>query len=431
MPGVHGMMLDSLNDRDGNHDVVVTGIGILTSVAANIEEFTHALRNGICGITDSGEEDFGIMAQIQNFNYEDRLSSLNVDHSIFLRAGKAGRRLPRSAQVSIITALEAWKQAFGDTKIYSPSDINIIVAGTNFNQGYQYANWRKFQQHRSYIPASYALHFMDTDQVGLLSEILGVQGEGLTVGGASASGNVALLQAWRQIRYGLCKACVVIGAMADLSPVEIQAFKQMGAMGGKRVGAEADKACRPFDRDRDGFIYGEGCACLILESAESVRNRDQAIYGRIAGGAMCLDGNRSSDPKMSGEVRAMTSALEVASIEPADIDYVNAHATSSVLGDEIELQALEELFGDHLSNVWVNATKGMVGHCLFAAGLIEAAATLLQMKNGFLHPNLNLINPLENRCRFVGAAAQQEDIHVALKNSFGFGGINTSMVLRT
>ena len=411
-------------------DVVVTGIGVVTSTGNGVEIFSEALKGGRIGITSNAEDGLGVAGRLLGFNFEASVAELSLAEAVNMRALRAGRRAPRSAQVSLITALQAWRQAFGDEKVYLPEDVNILVAGNNINQGYQRGIMAKFLEDPEYVPASYALHFMDTDQIGLLSEVLGIRGEGFTVGGASASGNVAILQAYRQIKYGLCKACVVVGAMADLSPVELRAFKHAGALGGKRYADQPEKACRPFDADREGFIYGQGSACLILESAKQAQDRGASTWGRIAGGAVCLDGTRSSDPSVGGEARAMRAALKEAGCAPEEVEYVNAHATSSVLGDEIEVRALKEVFGAHLKNVSVNATKGLIGHCLYAAGVVEAVATLIQMKGSFLHPNMNLENPIDSECRFIPLTAEMKRPEVAVTNAFGFGGINTSVVIK-
>lgn len=412
-------------------DVLVTGIGVLTSAGRGIKDFSEALRHGRVGITNSVEDELGVAGRLKGFNFEASLLELSMPEPVRTRALRAGRRAPLSAQASLIAALEAWQQAFGEVEAYPPGKINLLVAGNNINQAYQRGIMAKFQEDPEYVPASYALHFMDIDQIGLLSEVLGIRGEGFTVGGGSASGNMGILQAYRQIKYGLCQACVVVGALADLSPVELRAFQHAGALGGKRFAAQPEKACRPFDADRDGFIYGQGSACLILESAKHAKERGATIWGQIGGGAACLDGNRSSNPSADGEVRAMKQALEDAGHAVEDVDYVNAHATSSLLGDEIEVKALKEVFGSHLAHVSINATKGMIGHCLYAAGAVEAVATLIQMKHGFLHPNVNLENPIDRECRFIGLTAEAKRTELALNNSYGFGGINTSMVIKS
>lgn len=411
-------------------EVVVTGIGVITPIGGNRDSFARALRSGGGGITAEDGDGLGVAGRAPSLDFGERLAALKLPQSIHSRAHKAGRRVPFSAQLSILTALEAWIHAFGPDEAASSELASLIVAGNNISPGYPYRMREKFTQALDLIPASYSLHFLDTDHVGILSEVLGVKGEGCTVGGASASGNMGILQAWRQVRHGIANTCLVVGAMTDLSPMELQAFRNAGALGGARFKAEPEQACRPFDRDREGFIYGQGSACLILESAGSAKARGAKILGCVAGVATCLDANRLSHPSVEGEARAMRLALEQAGLPPEAVDYVNAHATSSIVGDEVEAKALKEVFGAHISSVGINATKGLTGHCLHAAGVVEAAAMLIQMNHQFLHPNLNLKHPVDAACGFVGSTAQRADIEVGMSNAFGFGGINTSLVIR-
>jgi malonyl-ACP decarboxylase len=410
-------------------EVVVTGIGVVTSIGADRDSFARSLRAGACGITLDEGDGLGVAGRVAAPDLGERLASGEAPESLRQRALRAGRRAPPSAQLSILTALEAGLQAFGSDARDLPQSATLIVAGNNISPGYQFRMHEKFTRVPELVPASYALHFLDTDQVGIVSEVLGITGEGCTVGGASASGNMGLLQAWRQIRHGISDTCFVVGPMTDLSPVELRAFRNTGALGGERFATEPEKACRPFDQEREGFIYGQGSACLVLESADTATARGARILGRVAGAATCLDANRLSDPSVAGEARAMRLALEQAGLPADAVDYVNAHATSSVAGDEAEAQALRDVFGGHVSDVRINATKGLTGHCLHAAGVVEAAATLLQMSQRFVHPNLNLSHPVDEECGFVGSTAQEADIAVALSNAFGFGGINTSIVL--
>ncbi|MBL8214810.1 MAG: hypothetical protein JNK87_29090 [Bryobacterales bacterium] len=408
--------------------VAVTGLGVLTSIGRGSEAFAAALRRGACGITASNADGLGVAGRLPPFDLGTTLADMRLPEPLLGRALKAGRRAPLSQQASLLTALEAWTQAFGGNTTGAAA-ASIIVAGNNVAPGYSYRMREKYADNFGVVPASYALHFLDTDQVGILSEVLGIRGEGFTIGGASASGNMGILQAWRQIRYGIADVCVVVGALTDLSPLELQAFRNTGALGGTRYAAQPEEACRPFDRDREGFIYGQGSACLILESAASARARGARVLGYVAGAATCLDANRLSNPSVEGEARAMRLALEQAGLLPDAVNYVNAHATSSLAGDEVEVKALQEVFGPRVSRVAINATKGLTGHCLHAAGVVEAAATLLQMNGRFLHPNRNLRKPIEQTCGFAGESTRDLDIQAALSNSFGFGGINTAVVL--
>lgn len=413
------------------HRVVATGLGALTSIGGDSEAFTNSLRAGRCGISLEAEDGLGLAGRVSfSTDLVERLSKLDLPPSLADRAQRAGRRAPLSVQAGLLCVLEAWKEAFVDCGKIPLDSIKLIVAGSNMSQGYQHRVHEAYKDRPEYVPASYALHFLDTDHVGVLSEVLELSGEGITVGAASASGNMGILQAWREIRHGIKPCCVVVGAMGDLSPVELQAFRNCGALGGSSFAREPGKACRPFDQRREGFIYGQGSACLVLESLESAETRGASILGEIAGAASCLDSNRSSDPSVNGEARAMGLALEAAECAVESVGYLNAHATSSVLGDRVELDAVKRVFGRRIKNVMINATKGLTGHCLQAAGVVEAAATLIQLRNGFLHPNLNLEQPIDDECQFVGPLACEKRIEVAISNGFGFGGINTSLVIK-
>ncbi|MEW6735274.1 MAG: beta-ketoacyl synthase N-terminal-like domain-containing protein [Acidobacteriota bacterium] len=409
--------------------IVVTGMGILCSIASSIKEFTIALRTGKNGIRFCQEAYRNIGAELVDFQFIQALEKMSLDANLRKRAQICARRSPPSVQAAAICALEAWQQAQLSQQIEA-SRIGLVVAGQNINQNYQYQMQEKFQQHSDYLPPSYALHFMDTDHVGTLSEIFSIQGEGFTVGGASASGNVAIIQGYRLLQCGVVDVCLVVGAMADLSPVEFQAFTALGAMGGKRFGKIPEQACRPFDRNCEGFIYGQGSGCLILETQESANARNAEIVAQIAGGALVLDGNRLADPSQEGEAKAMSAAMQQSGIKPTEVNYINAHGTASPLGDRTEIAAIKNLFGNGVKKIWINSSKSLIGHCLYASGVVEAIATIVQMCNGFVHPNLNLDQPIDTDCRFVSRSSETAEIIVALSNSFGFGGINSSLVLR-
>ncbi|OKP52610.1 poly(3-hydroxyalkanoate) depolymerase [Serratia marcescens] len=411
-----------------NH-VVVTGLGVSAANGIGVPAFTRALKSGVSGVKWHVNEFPEIKASLADYSYPTTLASLPLSPETLKQALRLGAKAPLSARMSLATALEAWHDAFADGCPYPPEQRGIIVAGHNIEQGYQYQIRQSYADRPEFVPASHALCFMDTHQLALLSELLTVRGEGCTVGGASASGNVGLIQAYRQVASGVTQACLVVGAMADLSPPEIQAFKNSGALLSDGNAEEAARLCRPFDSDRRGFVYGQGCACLLLENEQSARERRAPIWGRVLGGSLCLDANRGSNPSCEGEARAMLQALQAANCSYDAVNYINTHGTSSLLGDDTEIAAIKQAFGPYHRQIWLNATKSLTGHCLYAAAAVEAAATLIQMKAGFLHPNLNLDTPIDNDCRFVGQQAQSQPIAIALNNAFGFGGINTCVVL--
>ncbi len=410
------------------HEVVVTGMGVAAEIGEGLSAFEAALRSGKSGFSAGDGMGAPVVSRLAMVDFDERLFRLTLPDGLVLRAKRVARRSPRVLQIALVMALEAWQHAGLVGASMPPEKIDLLVAGHNFGQGLQIRVAEKYGVNPEYVLARHALQFMDTDYLGVISEVLELRGEGCTIGGASASGNVALLQAWRQIGSGFSSLALVVGPPAELSALEVHAFRNLGAMGGSRFAATPDQACRPFDIDREGFILGEGSACLVLESAESARRRGAKVFGRVAGGALCLDGNRLADPSVAGETRTMRQALQTAHMAPEAVDYVNAHATSSLLGDEVEAKALWEVFADAMP--WINATKGLTGHCLFSASLVEAVAVLLQLRGGFLHPNRNLARPLDERLRFVGATACETGCEIALSNAFGFGGINTSIIFQ-
>ncbi|MCX6048541.1 MAG: beta-ketoacyl synthase N-terminal-like domain-containing protein [Chloroflexi bacterium] len=413
--------------------VGITGMGVVTAAGQGLDAFTLALQTGQSGIKQrpaASDLPLAFGGLLADFELSAELMKLSDQaDGLGQKAQTVARRAPLSVQASVLSAVEAWRRAQLATRTIDSTKISLVVAGQNLNQGYHYAIQQKYQATPEYLPPRYGLHFLDTDQVGVLSALLGIHGEGQTVGGASASGNVGLMHGYRLVQWGLAEICVVVGALQDLSPLEIHAFAALGALGGKTI-READRACRPFDRQREGFIYGQGSGCLILESEASAKRRGVDPLAELVGCALVLDGNHLIDPNAAGEAQAMRQALQMANLAPADVDYLNAHGTASVLGDVTEITAIKEVFGEAVTQLWLNSTKSLTGHCLTAAGTIEAIATILQMKGGFVHPNLNLEQPIDDACRFVGQQSQSATINIAMSNSFGFGGINSSIVLK-
>jgi malonyl-ACP decarboxylase len=396
--------------------VAVTGIGVVTPVGTGVDTFTRALQQTSRGVVTDG------VMRLPTVDPVAGITSRGASRDVVSNAGRVLRRAPYPVLVSACAALEAWQQAgLLDDTPYAPEDVSLVVGGSNLNQRGTWDLAAAYASRLEFVPPSHGLHFMDTDHLAVISELLSVRGEGVTIGAASASGTAALLHGYRQVAGGRAGACIVVGAMTDLSPLEWHSLLNMGAM-------SPDGVCRPFDRDRRGFVYGHSSACLILESLDEARARGRQILGVIRGGAQCLDANRSSDPRCDGEVRAMRLALADAGVEAADVDYVNTHGTGSIVGDAVEAEALAEVFGDRLPDVWINATKALTGHSLTAAGVVEAAAVMLQMAGGFLHGNPSLDNPI-GPGRWVPAAGSQATCRLALSNSFGFGGINTAVVI--
>lgn len=413
----------------------MTGMGVVTSIGRDIGSFAEGLRNGVCGIASlagipAGKISVKIGAEVQDLDWRQCLEALpRAGPGFATRSKKILNRAPKSTRLSACAAAQALAQSGLLESALAAERIGLIVAGSNLHQRYIHENAARFREDPEYINPTYALSFLDTSQVGCLSEMFALQGLGYTVGGASASGNVALYHAWQWIRTGVLDACVVVGASADFSEVELQAFSILGAACGEPYNTQPQQACRPFDRDRAGFVFGEGSGCVILENLDTARRRGAGLLGELRGGSLVLDGNSLANPAVEGEIKAMRMALREAGVEAADIGYINAHGSSSVLGDQVECEALVSVFRDHLAGLPVNSTKSLTGHCMFAAGIVEFIACAIQLNEGFLHPNLNLRNPLDARLDFAGPVARPLQAKLALSNGFGFGGFNSSLVL--
>lgn len=415
--------------------VAITGMGIVCSIGSNIREFEESLKNGKSGFdfshSDNIKAPLGMGAYIKGFNFISLTERFRDEaNELSAKAVQCARRSPFSVQVSTVAALEAWVSASLAEKSADSERIGIIVAGSNISQDHHYQMSLKHKEMPEYITPSYAVQYNDFDHVGTISEIFGINGEGFTAGGASASGNVGIVKGFQMVKSGTADICLVIGSLADLSPVEFQSFINLDAMGGKRFAKQPDKACRPFDTKHEGFIYGQAGACLILESVDSAERRGVLPYAGLLGGSVVLDGNRLSNASKDGEVRAMQRALSISGVESGSIGYINTHGTSTPMGDRVELEAISSVFGSNLSDIWINSTKGLTGHCLYSAGVVEAIASIIQMNGGFVHPNINLENPILEGFRFSPQTRTAADIRCVMSNSFGFGGMNTSIILK-
>ena len=415
--------------------VAVTGMGVLCSIGADLAGFEQALRSGVSGVAARPDADPALepwlAADLTGFDFvgsvADRIRVSPESRALALRV--AGRA-PLPVQASAAVALQAWEQADLAGRPVPAERVGVVVAGHNLGGRHAEGVRDRYTSSPAHLAGRYALQFMDTDHVGTLSQILGAHGEGYTVGGASASGNVAIVNGARLVDTGAVDVCLVVGALTDLSGMERQAFYNLGAMAGARPAeagrVEPGRRCRPFDQDHEGFVPGQGAACLVLESPDSAARRGVGVAAWLAGHAVRLDGNSLADPSAAGESWVMAEAVRRAGLTPDRVGYVNAHGTGSPLGDETEVKALREVFG--AARPWVNSTKGLVGHCLCAAGVVEAVATVVQLRGGFVHPNANLDEPIDADCRFAGPVAQPAEFDHALSNGFGFGGFNTAVL---
>lgn len=409
----------------------ITGLGVISPIAIGVSEFTDALKHGKTNFSAITFEHSGALykypiGKVNEFLFKDELDLIKLDPQIIKRATRL-RNISVSAQYGLYCALEAWADAGLD---HSDTDLTrtaIVMAGTNTQQATLQKTQHDYQDKLQFLNPNYGLNFFDTDLIGALSELLGIRGEGFSVGAASASGNMALIQGSRLIDTGDYDVVLVVAPLMDLSVYEYQGFTALGAMAKVESAINPSALCRPFDSGHAGFVYGQNAGCMVLESAEHARNRAKRSYGTLAGYGIQLDANRNPDPSVSGEVKAMSLAMQNAGILPRQVDYVNTHGTASRIGDETEVQALLD---SGLRKVKANSTKSLIGHGLSAAGLVECIAAAIQMNGNFLHGTPNLTDPISDQINWITAGESKAEINYLLNNSFGFGGVNTSVVLK-
>jgi malonyl-ACP decarboxylase len=390
-------------------------MGVLSAIGQGKAAFATALL--------AGESAFGVMER-PGRQCDSAYLGAEIREIVF--PPSISRQTLRAASLSAQAALAVLDEAWTEARLseIDPSRIGLVVGGSNVQQ----RELTQIQESHRHAPAflrpTYALSFLDSDLCGFCTAQFGIRGLAYTVGGASASGQLAIAQAAQAIVSGQVDACIALGALMDLSHWECRGLRAVGAMGSDRYGSEPALACRPFDRDHDGFIFGESCGAVVLESAESSRRRGLTSYATLRGWGIAMDGNRNSDPSLAGEIEAIRNALDASDYTAADIDYVNPHGTGSVLGDDTELKALKAC---GLSGIFLNATKSLIGHGLSAAGTVEVIASLLQMERGRLHPTRNLDHPIDDDFQWVRNEPLDHRMDNALTLSMGFGGINTAL----
>lgn len=389
-------------------DPVVTGIGVATG-------FGHGKAALLDGLF-SGRDIFTRLARPgrENLPGQPPFIGIELPDPSALLPPRVARITDIGGQVAVSVVHEAWEEAGLDD--IDPERIGLIVGGSNLHGRAALALHSAYAAGRRMVSPHAAYTLFDSDLCGLCASVFGIRGFAHTVGGASASGAVAVLHAVEAVRAGRVDACISLGALQDVSAVELRAFQALGVL------AEAERtpgdACRPFDRRRRGFVFGEACAALVLSRAGSG-------YGRIAG-AQCVSGQRGPEPSLDDERRCIALALAAAGVTAAQVEYVNAHATGTPQGDATEAAAI---MASGLGDAWVNASKSLLGHGIAAAGAVELAATLLQMRAGRLHPTRNLADPIDGP-RFVRDQPVACAVRTALSLSFGFGGIDTAIVVQ-
>jgi 3-oxoacyl-(acyl-carrier-protein) synthase len=422
--------------RPGSQRVVITGMGVVTPLGDSVETFWTALVNGRSGIgrwkRPIDERCYArIGGDLSDFDLAAHLArQAGYAPEVVKRCLALMRTSPLVARLVAAAALQAYYDA-GLPALRDTRRIGHVVSGHNLNADYIVENALTFHQSDpDYIEPLFGLLCLDTDVLAATSELLSLRGPSFTVGGACASGNMALLAALDLLRAERADAVLVSGAPIAHEQVALHSWTMLEALSYKSFNDEPARASRPFDARREGFVPSEGAAALVLERLESAVARNARVHGELLGASATSDACRLTRPDLDGQVRAMELAIDDARVDADSIDYVNAHATSTPLGDAIEASAIRRVLGARAPQIPVNATKSMVGHCLSAAGVVEAVATVLQMAHGMVHPTINQeqADP-EIELDVVPNRARPAEISIALSNSFGFGGLNSTIVL--
>lgn len=405
--------------------VVVTGMGVISPIGNSVEEFWSNLKEGVSGIDkltrfDASEFSTKIAAEVKDF---DPLKYIDK---------KESRRLDLTEQYAIATS----QQAFDDANLGSDS-LDLERAGVVVGSGiggidtFEKQHTILIQQGPNRVSPFFIPMMIIDMSAGLVSIRFNFKGPNYATVSACASGANAIADAFRIIQRGDAEVMITGGSEATITPASMAGFCSTRAMSTRNE--EPQKASRPFDKQRDGFVMGEGAGMMILESLEHAQKRGVKIYAEIIGVGMSADAYHITAPAPGGEgaIRSMKLTLKDADLSPESVDYINSHGTSTDLGDLTECQAIKAVFGEHAYKIPVNSTKSMIGHLLGAAGAVELVATIKSMEEGILHPTINYEFP-DPECDldFVPNQKRKADIKTALSNSFGFGGHNVTIAVK-
>jgi 3-oxoacyl-[acyl-carrier-protein] synthase II len=405
--------------------VVVTGLGVVTCLGNDVSTFWENLlagKSGIGRITkfDPSNISVQIAGEVKNFDPGQKFDP------------KLIRRTDLFTQYALWSSVDAVKDAGLDFSNMDKYSVGVII-GSGMG-GIE--TWEK--QHEVFLTKGPARvspllipMMIPNMAAGQVSIYYGLKGPNYCTTSACASGAHGIGVAFRHISFGDAEVIIAGGTEAPISAYTVASFANMGATSKRNDVPE--KASRPFDKDRNGFVIAEGCGIVILEELEHAQKRNAKIYGEIGGYGLTGDGYHITAPAPEGEgaYESMRRSIEEAEITKEEIDFINAHGTSTDLNDLTETQAIKKLFGDHASKLWVNSSKSMIGHSLGAAGAIEFVVTCLSVFHGKVHPTINLENPDEEMTLdYVREGAREKKIRAAISNSFGFGGHNTSLLIK-
>ena len=402
--------------------VVVTGMGTVNPLALNVKEYWEGLvagKSGIGVITHFDSSNFRVKvdAEVRGFDATKYMDLKVVD------------RTSRTIQFAIAATKEAIQSASLDMAKEDSERVGVTIS-TMTEQGYVVWGWEQYKKtgpRRGADPLfiNKSTASAASMQVGMM---LGAKGPNNAVNSLCASGTDSVGTAANFIRLGYADVMIAGGSDASLEPVGMAGIDILGALTHE---PDPAKACRPFDLNRNGFVYGEGAGLLVLESYEHAKKRGAPILAELAGAGWSFDAHDATAPAPESEAHAMRTALQYARVKIEEVDYVNAHGTSTKLNDVTETKAIKLVLGEHAYKIPISTTKSMIGHCITAAGTIETIAAILIMNKGIIHPTINYETP-DPDCDldYVPNVARPAQVNVCMKNSFGLGGENCCLVLK-
>ena len=401
--------------------VVVTGLGTINPLGLSVKEFWKGLVAGKSAIGlitrfDASKFRVKVDAEVHGFDATKYMDLKAID------------RTSRTVQFAIAAAKETIQSASLDMTQENPERVGVVIA-TMTEQGYVVKGWETFQR---LGPRGVDVLFTTKQsasaasmQVGMM---LGAKGPNNAVNSLCASGLDAIGTATNFIRLGYADVMIAGGSDASLEPVSIAGLEILGALSRE---SDPSKACRPFDLNRNGFVYAEGAGVVVLESYEHARKRGAPILAEVAGAGWSFDAYDATAPAPESEAYAMRTALQNARVKIEEVDYINAHGTSTKMNDACETKAIKMVFGEHAYKIPISSTKSMIGHGITAGGAVETIASILIINKGIIHPTINYETP-DPDCDldYVPNIARPAQVNVCLKNSFGLGGENCCLVLK-
>lgn len=406
--------------------VVVTGLGVLTSIGIGVDEFWEGLkqgRNGVGLITrfDTTKFDTKFAAEVKNFNPDNFIDR------------KAAKRMDLFTQYAMATAEMAIKDSGINFEKIDTEKFGVIFgSGIGGMTTLEQQHWTYFESKSPRKLSPFFVTMMISDiAAGQISIRFGLKGPNYATTSACATSSHAIADAYMLVQRGSADMMICGGSEASITEMAIGGFNAMRAL--STWNDRYLEACRPFDKDRSGFVMGEGAGTIILEEYTHAVNRDAKIYAELAGIGLTADAFHITAPAPNGEgaFRSMKEAMRDANVKPEEVDHINAHGTSTPYNDVNETSAIKSAFGDHAYKMVINSTKSMTGHLLGAAGGVEAVATVLSIVNSNVPPTINLTNP-DPECdlNYSANKVTNKEINFAISNTFGFGGHNASLLFK-